>query len=69
MINKLIKQYNDWKIERKARINRVRALAHYMNTMTWMTERMNRDRNAHSWHKFKPRQSEFQKLVADFMAK
>lgn len=68
MIQKLIAKYNNWKIERKVRIEKVRALAHYMNTMTWMTERQNRDRNAHSWHKFKPRQSEFQKFVSDYLA-
>lgn len=44
-------------------------LAHYMVTMTLPEQRALRDRNKYSWHKTKPRQSEFQKLVSDYLSK
>lgn len=46
-----------------------RLLAHYMVTMTLPEQRAIRDRNKCSWHKAKPRVSEFQKLVSDYLSK
>lgn len=41
----------------------------YMETMTLPEQRLLRDRNKVSWRKAKPRQSEFQKLVKDYLNK
>jgi hypothetical protein len=46
-----------------------RLLVHYMVTMTLPEQRAIRDRNKVSWHRAKPRVSEFQKLVSDYLNK
>lgn len=52
---------------KKEKIKRAKALLFYMETMTLPEQRLLRQRNANSWHKVKPRMTEFQKLVNDYM--
>lgn len=68
-MHNIIERFKTWRTNREIRRQNALKLAHYMETMTWMTQRLQRDRNARHWHKLPPRQTEFQKYVADYMAK